>query len=190
MRERGFSPKSTPRKLPVPSLIFIVLLSVANPIVYLALGPMEEDGDWVMVRRPTEKDLWEPSLIQTEPSKPLEVRFNGPAKHWTDAVPLGNGRLGAMVWGGVQLETLNLNGNKNPQLSPIFFFLCYCLVTNKRGKKGIQYNGFFFFSLDNSMLCSLVVHLRNEVLYHLLFYQFHLQFCSVSFIIVGSLGVS
>ncbi|KAF7127057.1 hypothetical protein RHSIM_Rhsim11G0156500 [Rhododendron simsii] len=70
---------------------------------------MEEDGDWVMVRRPTEKDLWEPSLIQTEPSQPLEVRFHGPAKHWTDAVPIGNGRLGAMVWGGVQLETLNLN---------------------------------------------------------------------------------
>ncbi|KAI8532712.1 hypothetical protein RHMOL_Rhmol11G0234600 [Rhododendron molle] len=70
---------------------------------------MEEDGDWVVVRRPTEKDLWEPSLIQTEPSQPLEVRFNGPAKHWTDAVPIGNGRLGAMVWGGVQFETLNLN---------------------------------------------------------------------------------
>ncbi|KAL6957584.1 alpha-L-fucosidase [Sarracenia purpurea var. burkii] len=67
------------------------------------------DGDWVMVRRPTEKDLWEPSLIQTDPSKPLEVRFKGPAKHWTDAIPIGNGRLGAMVWGGVQSETLNLN---------------------------------------------------------------------------------
>lgn len=141
MTQRIFTKKYTPK---ATSTIFIVLLPVANPIVYLALGPME-DGDWVMVRRPTEKDLWEPSLIQTEPSQPLEVRFNAPAKHWTDAVPIGNGRLGAMVWGGVQFETLNLNGNKTPQLSPIFFFLCYFLVTNKRGKTGIENNGFFFF---------------------------------------------
>ncbi|GFS42154.1 1,2-alpha-L-fucosidase [Actinidia rufa] len=69
-----------------------------------------EDGEWVLVGRPSEKVLWEPSLVQTEPSiKPLQVRFSGRAKHWTDAIPIGNGRLGAMVWGGVQLETLNLN---------------------------------------------------------------------------------
>ncbi|XP_052194670.1 alpha-L-fucosidase 2 isoform X1 [Diospyros lotus] len=68
-----------------------------------------EDADWVVVSRPAERDLWEPSFVGDEPSKPLEVRFDGPAKHWTDAVPVGNGRLGAMVWGGVQSETLNLN---------------------------------------------------------------------------------
>ncbi|THG19820.1 alpha-L-fucosidase 2-like [Camellia sinensis] len=70
---------------------------------------MKEDSDWVMVGRPGMKDLWEPSLLEAEPSKALEVRFSGPAKHWTDAIPIGNGRLGAMVWGGVQFETLNLN---------------------------------------------------------------------------------
>ncbi|KAJ9537959.1 hypothetical protein OSB04_030692 [Centaurea solstitialis] len=37
------------------------------------------------------------------------VRFNEEAKHWTDALPIGNGRLGAMVWGGVASETINLN---------------------------------------------------------------------------------
>ncbi|CAL5377453.1 unnamed protein product [Camellia sinensis] len=67
------------------------------------------DGDWLMVGRPGMKDLWEPSLLEEEASRPLEVRFGGPAKHWTDALPIGNGRLGAMVWGGVQSETLNLN---------------------------------------------------------------------------------
>ncbi|XP_062024844.1 alpha-L-fucosidase 2 [Rosa rugosa] len=69
-----------------------------------------EDGDWVLVRPPAEKDLWTPSLVkEDESSKPLKVTFGGPAKFWTDAIPIGNGRLGAMVWGGVPSETLQLN---------------------------------------------------------------------------------
>ncbi|CAI0471873.1 unnamed protein product [Linum tenue] len=42
-------------------------------------------------------------------SEPLKVTFSSPAKYWTDAVPIGNGRLGAMVWGGVAAETIQLN---------------------------------------------------------------------------------
>ncbi|KAB2602816.1 alpha-L-fucosidase 2 [Pyrus ussuriensis x Pyrus communis] len=73
---------------------------------------MEDDGEWVLVRSPAEKDLWTPSLVEEEEgesSRPLKVTFSGPAKHWTDAIPIGNGRLGAMVWGGVASETLQLN---------------------------------------------------------------------------------
>lgn len=40
----------------------------------------------------------------------LKVEFYRPADYWTDALPVGNGRLGAMVWGGVQQELLQLNG--------------------------------------------------------------------------------
>jgi alpha-L-fucosidase 2 len=36
-----------------------------------------------------------------EGPRPLKVTFSGPAKHWTDAIPIANGRLGAMIWGGV-----------------------------------------------------------------------------------------
>ncbi|KAM5549495.1 alpha-L-fucosidase 2 [Rosa sericea] len=69
-----------------------------------------EDGDWVLVRPPAEKDLWTPSLVkEDDSSRPLKVTFGGPAKFWTDAIPIGNGRLGAMVWGGVASETLQLN---------------------------------------------------------------------------------
>ncbi|TXG64186.1 hypothetical protein EZV62_011180 [Acer yangbiense] len=69
-----------------------------------------EDGDWVLVRRVAEKDLWNPTVVDgNESSKPLKVTFGGPSKHWTDAIPIGNGRLGAMVWGGVASESLNLN---------------------------------------------------------------------------------
>ncbi len=35
--------------------------------------------------------------------------YRQPATEWTDALPLGNGRLGAMVHGGVGREELQLN---------------------------------------------------------------------------------
>ena len=71
-----------------------------------------EDGEWVLVRKPSEKEFWNPtSMDLADTSKPLKVTFSGPAKHWTDAIPVGNGRLGAMVWGGIASETLQLNGN-------------------------------------------------------------------------------
>ena len=35
--------------------------------------------------------------------------FTGPAMKWDEALPVGNGRLGAMVFGGVQEERLQLN---------------------------------------------------------------------------------
>src|SRR6478609_1050001 len=35
--------------------------------------------------------------------------YDKPAATWTDAVPIGNGRLGAMVFGGVQHELIQLN---------------------------------------------------------------------------------
>ena len=35
--------------------------------------------------------------------------YSQPAKKWVEAMPLGNGRMGAMVFGGVQKERLQLN---------------------------------------------------------------------------------
>lgn len=78
-----------------------------------------EDEDWVVVRPPCEKDQWSPSAVnadkEDDPSstRPLKLTFREPSKHWTDALPIGNGRLGAMVWGGVATETLQLNGTKH-----------------------------------------------------------------------------
>lgn len=39
----------------------------------------------------------------------LELWYRQPALEWTDALPLGNGRLGAMVHGGVGREDIQLN---------------------------------------------------------------------------------
>lgn len=37
------------------------------------------------------------------------VRFDEPASHFTESAPLGNGRLGAMIFGGINEETIILN---------------------------------------------------------------------------------
>ncbi len=39
----------------------------------------------------------------------LTLRFDQPAREWSESLPLGNGRLGAMVFGGVAAERLQLN---------------------------------------------------------------------------------
>jgi alpha-L-fucosidase 2 len=41
--------------------------------------------------------------------EPLRLRYARPAERWTEALPVGNGRLGAMVFGGVASERLQLN---------------------------------------------------------------------------------
>jgi alpha-L-fucosidase 2 len=45
----------------------------------------------------------------TPPAQPLEMWYVRPAREWVEALPLGNGRLGAMVFGGVDRERLQLN---------------------------------------------------------------------------------
>ncbi|MFT3754634.1 MAG: glycoside hydrolase family 95 protein [Pseudoxanthomonas sp.] len=42
-------------------------------------------------------------------SQPLRLWYPRPATQWVEALPLGNGRLGAMVWGGGRYERLQLN---------------------------------------------------------------------------------
>src|SRR5215831_9329925 len=42
-------------------------------------------------------------------ASPLTLWFRQPAKVWTEALPVGNGTLGAMVFGGVEQERLQLN---------------------------------------------------------------------------------
>ncbi|TKJ36710.1 MAG: alpha-L-fucosidase [Planctomycetes bacterium B3_Pla] len=39
----------------------------------------------------------------------LKLWYNKPAQKWTEALPVGNGRLGAMVFGTVETEQLQLN---------------------------------------------------------------------------------
>lgn len=43
------------------------------------------------------------------PEAELKLWYREPAAQWDEALPVGNGRLGAMVFGGVELERLQLN---------------------------------------------------------------------------------
>jgi len=61
-------------------------------------------------------------------SQPLTLWYDQPADNWNQALPVGNGRLGAMVYGGTARETLQLNedtvwaggpnNNVNPDIAP------------------------------------------------------------------------
>jgi alpha-L-fucosidase 2 len=43
------------------------------------------------------------------PAEPLSLWYRRPAAQWVEALAIGNGRLGAMVFGGVERERLQLN---------------------------------------------------------------------------------
>ncbi|MCA9259450.1 MAG: glycoside hydrolase family 95 protein, partial [Planctomycetales bacterium] len=49
----------------------------------------------------------EPAPVR--PKNPLTLWYVRPARQWVEALPLGNGRLGAMVFGGVDQERLQIN---------------------------------------------------------------------------------
>ncbi|MBD1393269.1 glycoside hydrolase family 95 protein [Mucilaginibacter glaciei] len=41
--------------------------------------------------------------------QPLKLWYKQPAKRWTQALPIGNGRIGAMIFGGTSNELIQLN---------------------------------------------------------------------------------
>lgn len=63
-----------------------------------------------MEGKATDRDVWSASTMEKTTHKALKIRSNEAAQHWTDALPIGNGRLGGMIWGGVASDTINLNG--------------------------------------------------------------------------------
>ena len=52
--------------------------------------------------------------------------YRHPAKEWEEALPIGNGRLGAMVFGGIHAERIQVNeesmwyGGKVNRINPDF----------------------------------------------------------------------
>lgn len=48
-------------------------------------------------------------IAQEQAGSPMKLWYQKPAEIWEEALPIGNGRLGAMVFGGVNNETLQLN---------------------------------------------------------------------------------
>jgi alpha-L-fucosidase 2 len=48
-------------------------------------------------------------VLRAEPIGPLTLWYEQPAAHWVEALPVGNGRLGAMVFGGPAHERIQFN---------------------------------------------------------------------------------
>ena len=72
-------------KAAVAALVFINLFAVCSVHASQSIG--SNDEQWNHLK------LW----------------YNKPAQKWTEALPVGNGRLGAMVYGTVETERLQLN---------------------------------------------------------------------------------
>ncbi|WP_207495821.1 glycoside hydrolase family 95 protein [Aridibaculum aurantiacum] len=49
------------------------------------------------------------ATLNAQSNHDLKLWYNKPAANWNEALPVGNGRLGAMVFGGVANERLQLN---------------------------------------------------------------------------------
>ena len=64
------------------------------------------------------------AVLALTASAAYELKYDSPAKIWEEALPLGSGSVGAMVWGGVQHETVDLNedtvwsGSPNSNVNP------------------------------------------------------------------------
>ncbi|MDR3457590.1 MAG: glycoside hydrolase family 95 protein [Verrucomicrobiae bacterium] len=53
--------------------------------------------------------LFHPAGRAADKAAPLTLYYTSPAAKWTEALPIGNGRLGAMIFGGADHEHLQLN---------------------------------------------------------------------------------
>lgn len=69
-----------------PPLILLLTFSVASPVFAADVPPNSSPAE-----------------------QPLVLWYEQPATQWVEALPLGNGRLGAMVFGGIQTERIQLN---------------------------------------------------------------------------------
>jgi alpha-L-fucosidase 2 len=49
------------------------------------------------------------SSVDAGPTNAMTLWYHQPAREWVEALPVGNGRLGAMIFGGVNEERLQLN---------------------------------------------------------------------------------
>jgi alpha-L-fucosidase 2 len=49
------------------------------------------------------------TMPRTAPKEAGTLRYHGPAERWFEALPVGNGRLGGMVYGGTRTERIDLS---------------------------------------------------------------------------------
>ena len=86
---------SVRRPVSLASVLALVLAGAGALVPAIAAAPPQSPG---------------PAQLPAEPSEsPLTLWYRQPAAQWVEALPVGNGRLGAMVFGGIEHERLQLN---------------------------------------------------------------------------------
>jgi alpha-L-fucosidase 2 len=102
------------------------ILNIATPLFLVLIAGSQSVADQTSTattlpacdRRPSEESVKDPvwedrASIIGEADAPSNSNrllwYQQPAKLWTEALPLGNGRLGAMIFGGVADERIQLN---------------------------------------------------------------------------------
>ena len=65
------------------------------------------------------KERAQVAALNQAPQQALSLWYNAPATEWEEALPVGNGRLGAMVYGGVTKEIIQLNEESIWEGAPI-----------------------------------------------------------------------
>ena len=81
---------------PMMKTAFRTVLSLLLPLALLSCSPKLKEAD---VLPATGDDYW----------AGLRLWYMQPAENWNEALPVGNGRLGAMVFGRVEEERIQLN---------------------------------------------------------------------------------
>jgi alpha-L-fucosidase 2 len=85
-------------------LRWIVFLLLLTSVVFAAVGESFAADIDPFVDGDAQID---PAQDETPDS--LKLWYKQPATQWTEALPIGNGRLGAMIYGGIQEEQLQIN---------------------------------------------------------------------------------
>lgn len=114
------------------------------------------------------------SSLRAKSHEPLRLWYDRPAESWEEALPIGNGRLGAMVWGGIEKELIQLNEetlwsgrpvdlNPNPKAVDILPSLPN--AWDKGSVKGLRARGGFELGIHwigRSLQKATVISLRGE----------------------------
>ena len=81
----------------VPAFL-VALMFVIGCLTHAAVGKVIQRQNFRYQESVSLTGLAEP------PTEPLSLWYQKPATHWEEALPIGNGRLAAMVYGGVGKE--------------------------------------------------------------------------------------
>lgn len=95
-----------------PGEVAVVVSAKSKPrdyVVNLRGVTLTDVKTWAARPKPPVKIVAKLEGQSAAPAEPLSLWYRQPANAWTEALPVGNGRIGAMVFGGVNQERLQLN---------------------------------------------------------------------------------